>query len=485
MLPFLLALAFQCPDGTPPPCRGARAAAATITVAVLPFDNLSRDTNDSYLASGLTEEITGRLSMVERLTVTSSAVMRHYRGDEDPRRVATNLRVAHLVAGTIRHERQRLRISVELIRARDGVVAWNRAFDQPDSTLLDIQEAIARSVATSITGRLLPEERAALQVPRHPSAAHDHFLRGTYAFGSRTTSSLRRAVQEFELAIQIDSAYGDALAMLANTWYLLGSGYYDSSLGEPREALMERGRALARRALERDSMSSRAWGIASTVVADTARQRYLLERALVLDPNNAEALVGMANLSQRAGDMAARERYLRRAVAVDPTQSISLLILGMHLAFQGRYAEGRAWLDSAIVFHPEAPYFYSDRAHVRLAQGDTSGVRDDAEMTRRLGNDTAATALLVALAARSGDSTALRAGAAWLRAHSPADCRFNFNCVEVALGLVAAGDVDGALAMLEKAWTAQNALLLDWQTMPGFDPIRGDPRFRRLVAPNR
>src|SRR5690242_10178662 len=158
-----MALAFQCPDGTPPPCRTTPHPAAPVTVAVLPFDNLSRDTNDAYIASGLTQEITDKLSLVERLTVTSSAVMRHYRGDEDPRRVAANLRVAHLVAGTIRHERQRLRISVELIRARDGVVAWNRAFDQPDSTLLDIQETIARSVATSITGRLFPGERAALQ----------------------------------------------------------------------------------------------------------------------------------------------------------------------------------------------------------------------------------------------------------------------------------------------------------------------------------
>jgi TolB-like protein len=120
---------------------------------VLPFDNLSRDTGDAYLARDLTEEITNRLVKLERLTVTSATVMRRYRGSDNPRAVAQTLHVAYLVSGSVRRDRDRLRIAVELLRASDGVSPWTDVFDRRDTSLLDIQIQIAQSVAASPSRR--------------------------------------------------------------------------------------------------------------------------------------------------------------------------------------------------------------------------------------------------------------------------------------------------------------------------------------------
>ncbi|HET7250067.1 MAG TPA: hypothetical protein VFI79_09495 [Gemmatimonadales bacterium] len=125
-VPVLVAL-LQCPDGSAPPCGRAvpRAPAAT-SVAVLYFDNLSRDTSDAYVADGLTEELITRLGEIERLQVKSRTAVQRYRGKsiDDPVELARALNVAHLVSGTVQQGGGRLRVTVELTRAASGVRVW-------------------------------------------------------------------------------------------------------------------------------------------------------------------------------------------------------------------------------------------------------------------------------------------------------------------------------------------------------------------------
>src|SRR5438034_6320520 len=157
----------QCPDGSPPPCRAARtdpgrqSGVPTNSVAVLYFDNLSRDTADAYLAEGLTEELIAQLGRVERLVVKSRNAVRRYRSDDlDPAQLGRVLGVAYLVSGSVRRSGTRLRVTVELVRATTGVRLWGEQYDRAQADLLDLQEGIARAVAGVIAGLLLPAERA-------------------------------------------------------------------------------------------------------------------------------------------------------------------------------------------------------------------------------------------------------------------------------------------------------------------------------------
>jgi len=182
---------------------------------VLYFDNLSRDTADAYLADGLTEELIARLGQVERLTVKSRFAVRRYRGasTDDPATVGRVLGVTHLVTGSVRRSGTRLRVTVELMRAAGGDREWGDQYDRTEADFLAVEEDVARRVATVLAGWLLPTEQARLSVrSAYNAAAYDHFLRGNYYLARRDPLSLRRAIEEYDVAVRLDPGFSPALA---------------------------------------------------------------------------------------------------------------------------------------------------------------------------------------------------------------------------------------------------------------------------------
>ena len=480
-------LAAQCPDGTPPPCPGTRSTAPSAnSVAVLPFDNLSRDTADAYLARDLTDEITTRLIKVERLVVTSPTVVRRYRGSNEPRAVAQSLRVAYLVSGSVRRDGDRLRISVELLRARDGVAPWSDVYNQRDTSMLDIQSRIAQAVAAAIAGRLLPQERQQLATrPTRDPRAYDHFARGRYQLAARTTRSLLRATREFEAAARLDSTFGTALAGASVAYSALSGTYYDSAtVGQPRDSLSATAARLARQALRVDSTSAEAWSVAAGW-APLAARRGMLERALAIDPHNADVLHSYYYVLTSVGDTAEARRVLRQSIALDPTQTVPLLALGTGYLLDRNYREAARWLDSAVSFDPEAHFYYFDRALARLHAGDTATLRADVAEIRRRDRAMVADALALLFVVWRGDSAAMRSGAAALRTSAAGlACPVNFDCLQAAMAMSAAGDRDGALTLLERT-SPMSGRMADWLRMAEFDTLREEARFQRIVDASR
>ena len=162
-LSFLLAvgaawhLEGQCPDGSPPPCGRAvpRTTVPPTSLAVLYFENASRDTADAYLAEGITEEIISRLSEVARLQVKSRYQVRRYRTDTtgDAAEIGRQLAVARIVTGSVRRAGNRLRVTAEMVRTATGDVVWSERYDRADTDVLSLQEDLASAVATAVTGR--------------------------------------------------------------------------------------------------------------------------------------------------------------------------------------------------------------------------------------------------------------------------------------------------------------------------------------------
>src|SRR3989442_8649609 len=146
----------QCPDGAPPPCRTTHPVSvpAPNSVAVLYFDNLSRDSADAYLADGLSEDVITRLGQIERLVVKSRSAVQRLRGAAagDPGALGQALGVAHLVTGSVRRGGGGARGTVELGRATSGVHVWGGQYDRRDADVLAIEDDIARQVPTAIAG---------------------------------------------------------------------------------------------------------------------------------------------------------------------------------------------------------------------------------------------------------------------------------------------------------------------------------------------
>jgi len=486
-------LAAQCPDGSPPPCRPAShipAPSPANSVAVLYFDNLSPDTADAYLAGGLTDEIITRLGQLERLTVKSRTAVRRYRGSvEGPATLGRGLRVAHLVNGTVRRAGPRLRVTVELLRVPSGDRVWGASYDRSDADLLAIQEDIAAAVAEAIRGRLLPEERVSLHTrPTSDPRAYDHFLRGNQYLALRDERGAVRAVQEFEAAVALDPRFTRALARIAFTHALFHDWEWDFP-GVPPESLVARGMAASEQALAQDSLDSDSWLARGFLLMWRSPRtldgaRAALQRAVALDPRNAEAYHYYGWLLAWLGEDSAASVANQQALTVDPTRAISLYNLARLSHVHRRLEDARRWLDSAVAVDPGAYYAYPQRAQARLLLGDSGGARRDAETALRIGPSAyryRAEAILARLDAQAGDTARARERVErLLRSEASADHPSILMGWYIGMALVGLGDHQRALDFLERV-SPRGGKLWFGLRMPEFDPIRSDLRFQRLL----
>ncbi len=505
-LPVLFLTAFppdrlsaQCPDGSPPPCRiahaGAAATPAATSIAVLYFDNISRDTNDAYIADGLTEELISRLGQIERLQVKSRTSVQRYRGRtiDDPAAVGRALSVAHLVNGSIRRGGGRIRVTVELTRASTGVRVWGDTYERSSDDLMAVEADIAQAIATSVGGRLAPTERRALAArPTVNAEAYDHFLRGSYLIAQRSSDAARRALTEYETAIRIDPAFAQAHARIGLAYGLFTDWGWPYP-GLSRDSILERGMAAVAVALRLDSLSADAWLVRGALFdyrfpttfqgADEA-----LRHAVALEPRNAEAWHAYGVHLTYAGQDSASAAAFRRALDIEPERLITLADFGWLRYLERRYAEADLLLDSAMALDPQSDFVYGIKAEIALARGDTARARAAvaaAVRTRRSDYVLTTEPMVIAQAARDGDTTAARARVdRMVSQFADRDHPTQYEGYSSALGLVFTGDRAAALTMLESI-RPRGLILGSYLRDSFFDPIRSDPRFQRLAAETR
>jgi len=404
----------QCPDGTPAPCRGVMAARpAPNSIAVLTFENTTRDTSAQYLAEGLADQISTRLGGVARLTMISRTAVRRLRVPEQlsVQQLGRSLSAAYLVSGFIRAAGGRVRVNVEAVRAATGEAVWSEAFDRASDDLIGIEEVISTEVAAGVAGRLSPAERRALggRVTAS-SAAYEQFLRGNVLMARRTSAALRNAIAAYRAATAADSGFADAYGRLAYAYALCANWDCRSDSASLLPGLS---RGAATRALRLNIRSSDAWmgrayllavwfggnGMAggdSVLAALTA-----FRRAVELNPRNDEAWHQYGATLRVVSDSASLDA-LRRALALDPARGVTYVDLSLTYYHMGLNDRALATIDSAFALEPEA--FYAYRVLPRLTAGDTAGAVADA---LRSPSDRRSRVVLAAFARDSGAVRAL------------------------------------------------------------------------------
>ena len=476
-------LSAQCPDGSAPPCRAqaSRAMPASNSVAVLYFDNLSGDSGYAYFADGLTEELIAKLGDVPRLHVRSRFSVRRYkeRAVADPVAVGHTLSVAFLVTGSVRPGPGRVRVTVELIRAATGTRVWGRVLDHPGEDPLAVTAEIADDVAAGVIGELLPEERRALM--RRPTSslrAYDHVLRGNYHLAQRTPPGGLKAIQQYQEAGRLDPTFTAAFARLALAYRLAQINAWD--VGLPRDSLETLARGALARAQALDSLNTDVL-LASAVSVES--ELAALQRAVARDSDNAELQHFYGLRLAIAGDRDAATVALRRAIEIDPDRPITLGWLSLLAAAEGRFAEARRWVDSALTLNPNFPG-YAHRAVIDLHLGDTAQAKADAAASRRGAGAGVGEAITALVAAVTGDTAAGRAGLEHLLGDDRGDSLLNDEArAYAAAGLATLGDTLTALDLLEQPRPNRYVRLLARSSV--FAPLRSDPRFRLLVEESR
>ncbi len=358
--PIVLALAWRF--GAPGPQHGPHKDPehSGKSVAVLPFENLSDDPENAYLADGLADEITSALTKVRGLNVASRTSAFAHRGvREDVREIGHQLGVAAVLEGSVQRSGDRLRITTQLVGVADGYSLWSDHFDRDMEDVFMIQDEIAANVAHALELILAASERRALaKVPTSDVRAYEFYLRGRQFLYQVRRKSLEYAREMFEHAIAIDSAYAMAYAGLADSHSTLCI-YYPESDADLAEADVASARALALDPELAEAHSARGTALFLMGRIDEARESF--ETAIALDPGLFEARYFFARAcfqhgdSQRAASLFEEANKIREDYHAAFFAAQSYEAMGDHEAAREAYRTAKDVAERHMELNPDDP----------------------------------------------------------------------------------------------------------------------------------
>jgi len=449
------------------------------SLAVLPLENLSGDAAQEYFADGMTDELIATLGQISALRVISrTSVMPYKRARKPLPQIARELNVDAVIEGTVLRSDGQVRITAQLIAARNDTHVWSDTYDGDLRDTLTLQNKVARAIAEQIRVNLNPQEQATLtQRKVVDPQAYEWYLKGRYFWNKRTGTDFQRAVEYFTRATERDPTYAQAYSGLADTYALLGDWEY--GVLTPREAF-PRAKAAAIKALQLDNMLADAhtslafsldgfdWdfqsagnefrrGIELNPGYATAHHWYAwhlsllgrnddaiaeMTRAQNLDPRSLIINADLAELLLIAHFTDGSIQQSRRTIELDPNFPLAHNQLGLAYLQSRRHGEATAELRKAV----------------ELSGGSATCTANLARAFALSGKRNEAIQLLDTLKKRSSDTYS--------------------NASEIAVVYAALGDVDQAMAWLERGYGERfnPGVLL----RPGFDALRADRRFQEL-----
>ncbi|HEX5756583.1 MAG TPA: hypothetical protein VFY12_09555 [Arenimonas sp.] len=340
------------------------------SVAVLPFVNMSNDPDQEYFSDGISEELLNRLAKVPDLQVAARTSSFQFKGkNPDVGDIGRQLRVAHVLEGSVRKSGIRLRITAQLIDSRSGYHLWSDVYEREATDVFRVQDEIASEIAQQLQATLAaqgaPTEVAA-QVD--PAAFDDYLLARSYV-AKRWKENLVLATEAFDRAIAKDPDFAAAHSGRAFAQLLMPMWGSGESTRYLREA-----KASAERALALAPENAEAWMVRGMVASFSYRASDAhsdLKRALALAPNSVDILNLYGDLLTFAGALGEAERVKRAAMLRDPLAMVHPMNLADIMLAQGRTREGLQFAEQAKALG--ASNFAIDRiviAHTHLGQPD-------------------------------------------------------------------------------------------------------------------
>ena len=452
------------------------------SIAVLPFDNLSRDPENAYFAEGVQDEILTRLAKVADLKVISRTSTQQFKSvPEDLPQIAKRLGVAHILEGSVQKQGQQVRVNVQLIKAATDAHLWAESYDRNLTDIFAVESEIAKNIADKLRAKLTGSEAQAMAArPTKNGDAYQLYLKGRFFWNKRTGFDLLKAIDYFKQAIEKDPNYALAYAGLGDSYILL-SGF---GAATPKESLPQ-AEAAAKKALEIDDTLGEAHatlGFSHCVYhLDFQGSIKEFERAIALNPNYATAHQWFGNTTLTAvGQFDRAIAEGKRAVELDPLSLIINADLGADYLSARRVDEAIAQFHKTIEMDPRFYYAHWNLAEALELKGQLRDAFAEYKKAVELDNDPFVLALLGQACAKLGKRDEAQKILSQL--HQLAADRY-VSSYSFAIVHLALGERDKAMEWLERMYTERAGLDLAFINIdPMLDPLRGDPRFEALVA---
>jgi len=464
---------------------GRRAAlpANVKSIAVLPFENLSRDPENAYFADGIQEEILNRLSKIGDLKVISRTSTQRYKSaPANLSEIANQLGVASILEGTVQKAANQVRVNVQLINAQTDSNVWAEKFDRDLADIFAVESEIATKIAETLKAKFTGTEKKAIAArPTENSEAHELYLKGRYFLSKRTEEGLKKSIECFNQAIEKDAGYGLAYSGLADAnMYLVRLGFLR---GVSRRETYERAEAAATKALELDDNLAEAHASLALVKMEyewdwTGSEREF-QRAIQLNPRFAEAHHQYSHYLTALGRSSESLAESIRALELDPLS----LVLNAHLAWHYLYARQYDEAIQQCQKTAELDRNYPEAADFRGLAYEQKGMYREAiaELQRAInlsGGSLHIKAELGHAYAIAGETTPALEILTELISGLAETHISKYDIAVIHIGL---GQKDQALETLENAHQERSEWLRYLKVDPRLDPLRGDPRFEKLV----
>ena len=451
------------------------------SLVVLPFENRSGDPAQEFFADGMTDALIADLAQIAALRVISRTSAMRFKGTHPPlSEIARELRVDAVVEGSALQVGGRVRITVQLVDVASDRNLWAKSYERGLNDILGLQSEVARAIADEIRIQVTPDEQARLRSKGAVNpAAHVGYLQGSFLWNRFTGESVKEAIQRYEEAIAIDPNYAAAYAGLADSYIMLANHH----ILPPRE-----GYTLGRKAAERGLSLDESLAELHTSLSWIHRlfdwdwpgaERESL-RALQLNPGYAFGRSRYALLLSGMGRHEEAIAEAERAHQLDPLNLLTYTVMGDTLFYARRFERSVVPYRKCLELDPTF-----GAAHTDLARSlEHLGRPDEAvdEFVRgTAGSDglprpSSGLAILYARAGR------LEEARATLQAVQEMAQKQFVSPYGIASYYAVIGDNDRALDWLEKAYSERDGTLVWLKVHPRLDGLRGEPRFRDLLA---
>ena len=451
-------------------------AVTTVSIAVLPFADLSPEHDQEYFSDGLAEELLNHLTKIPNLRVVARTSAFQFKGkNEDLRVIGQKLSVANILEGSVRREGNRVRINAQLIKAADGFDLWSESYDRDLKDVFVVQDNIARAVTSALQLKLRADQpRATLPTSGTTDPeTFEAFLHARYFAHMQDEASARKALQYANQAIESDPNYAPAYALRADIELASGGmTWTDISVAT------EKTQHDTEKALALDPNLADGYRVLSMIQArvesNCREAETSLKKALELAPRDPDNLDQSGSLAMCQGRLEEAVELWKQGLLLDPLRPDGYLWLSQSLRDLGRYEEAHAALAKALDLNPnQTSMIHEVGGEVYLAQGRPEKAlaeieKEPAGLYRHLGEALA----YHALGRHQESDTAL---ARMISQHP------NDGAYQIAQVCAYRGEVDRAFEWLNRAYIQHDHGLMWFKTDLKLKNLREDPRYTLLL----
>jgi len=468
------------------PCAQLGSSAPTagvgrLMLVVLPFENLSGGRKHDYFSEGLTEEMISQLARLnpEQLGVIArTSAMQYKSTTKTPQQIGRELGVSHLLEGSVRRAGGRVRITAQLIRVSDATHLWAEGYERELHDILALQAQVARAIAREIQITLtVRADRRLNRVAALDPGAHEAYLRGRHLWNLRTEEGMRKSIAQYEEAIRLQPDYPMVYAGLADSYVMLACRGM-----VPAKDSLRNAKAAGRKALELDGELGEAHGSLAHVRLhdwDWEGLERDFQRAIDLHPALPIVYYWYGEYLMSMGRPQEAIAMTRRGQQSDPLSPVLGASLGMILYLARQYDEADTVLQRAHEIDPNHFLPHMRLGLVRLQQHRSAEAIAEFKTAVALADHSTETLAALATAyAMAGKSGAARKLTAQLQASQAEHYVLPYNIAKI---YAAAGARERALEWLERAYQEGNPDLIELNSEPLLDSLRGESEFCELM----